>query len=394
VKGTRDNNVVIGSGAGGADDAGQGAMVFLDPTAPAAERFRMALRVAAPGKDVNLFSSPDGIHWKLTHPAILTYNSPVHHLDSQNVIFWDDRLNKYVAYMRKNMRVHGSQGRAIARSESPKLGGFAEAQDADVVLAHDSLDARLGNFDLVDYYTSAAIKYPWAQDAYYMFPTVYLHYAPRVFAEFRDEAPVNAGPLHTQFAASRDGVNWERFDRRPFVPVGFRGRFDSMIARVFYGMVPSVDGREIYLYYVGSDILHGWGRDEKNNRLLTGAGLQPLNNEGVISRVVLRRDGFVSARAAYAGGEFTTPGLLFSGRELVLNADTSATGLIRCELQDPEGKPLEGFRLEDCAVIHTCNETDRVVKWRGGSDVSPVAGKPVKIRFVYRDADIYSFQFR
>ncbi len=394
VKGTRDNNVVIGHGAGGAEDAGQGAMVFLDPTASPQERFRMALRVAAPGKDVNLYSSPDGIHWKLTHPAILTYNSPVHHLDSQNVIFWDDRISKYVAYMRQNMRVHGSQGRAIARSESPKLGGFAEAQDADLVLAHDEEDAKLGASDVVDYYTSAAIKYPWAQDAYYMFPTAYLHYIPGAFAEFREQAPVNAGPLHTQFAASRDGVTWERFDRRPFVDLGFRGSFDSMTARVFYGMVPSVDGNELYLYYVASDIQHGWGRDDRNNRLLTEAGLAPQRREVVISRVVARMDGFISARAAYTGGEFTTPPMRFKGRELVLNVDTSATGLLRCELQDEQGTPIDGFKLEDCDLVHTSNEIHRVMRWKGISDVSRLAGQPVRLRVSYRDADVYTFQFR
>ena len=32
-----------------------------------------------------------------------------------------------------------------------------------------------------------------------------------------------------------------------------KGEFDSKNARVFCGLVPSVDGREMYMYYLGSD---------------------------------------------------------------------------------------------------------------------------------------------
>ena len=148
------------------------------------------------------------------------------------------------------------------------------------------------------------------------------------------------------------------------------------------------------MYYLGCDTLHGWGRDERNNRLLTAAGLAPTYDTNVISRLVLRRDGFISVRAAYAGGEFTTPPLKFSGCELVLNVDTSAAGLLRCELLGEKGEPIEGFRLADCDLIHTANEVDRPVKWRGKGDLSALAGKPVRLRVEFRDTDLYAFQFR
>jgi hypothetical protein len=150
----------------------------------------------------------------------------------------------------------------------------------------------------------------------------------------------------------------------------------------------------MYMYYVGSDRLHGWGRDDRNNRLLTTAGLAPTETTSLISRVVLRRDGFVSARAAYTGGEFTTPLLRFTGRELVLNVDTSATGLVRCELLNAKGQPIDGYALADCDMIHTTNEIHRPVRWKGQSDVSPLAGQPVRLRVAFRDTDLYAFQFR
>ncbi len=395
-KGSRDNNIVIGRGAGGVDRCSTEGMIFCDPTAPEDQRFRYAVRLSDELKDTVVFSSPDGIHWRLTHKKVLTFTHPEgrQHLDSQNVIFWDDRIGKYVAYMRYNQHKKGFRGRSVVRSESDRLGGFAEVQDAPIVLGPDARDASLNGHPATDYYTSGVIKYPWAQDAYYMFPQAYFHYVPGQLREFPGQTPANAGPLHTQFAASRDGITWNRFGRRPFVRLGMKGDFDSKAARVFYGMVPSVDGREIYMYYLGSDQLHGWGRDERNNRLLTEAGLAPTENATVISRLRLRRDGFVSARAAYEGGEFTTPLMRFSGRELVLNVDTSATGLVRCELLDEAGRPIEGLGLDDCDVIHTANELDRPVRWRGRSDLSATAGKPVRLRVVFRDADLYAFQFR
>jgi hypothetical protein len=395
-QGSRDNNIVIGRGAGGIDECGSEGMVFLDPNAPPNERFRYATRISDELKDTVIFSSPDGIHWRLTHKKVLTFTHPQNrqHLDSQNVIFWDDRINKYVAYMRFNQHKPGFRGRSVVRSESDHLGGFAEVQDAPVVLEPDAMDPSLGNMPAVDYYTSGVTKYPWAQDAYYMFPQAYFHYVPGGMAEFPKECPVNAGPLDTQFAASRDGITWHRFGRLPFVRLGTKGEFDSMNARVFCGLVPSVDGREMYVYYLGSDQLHGWGRDERNNRLLTAAGLAPTENLSIISRLVLRRDGFISARAAYEGGEFATPPMRFAGRQLVLNVDTSATGLLRCELQTQDGKPIDDFRLEDCDLIHTANEINRPVRWHGRDDLSALSGKPARVRVVFRDADLYAFQFR
>ncbi len=395
-EGSRDNNIVIGRGAGGIDKCGSEGMVFLDPNAPDDQRFRYATRISDELKDTVVFSSPDGIHWRLTHKAVLTFTHPENrqHLDSQNVIFWDERIRRYVAYMRFNRHQKGFRGRCVVRAESDRLGGFPQVQDSPVVLGPDSLDASIDGSPCADYYTSGVIQYPWAQDAYYMFPQTYFHYLPGKLAEFPERAPANAGPLHTQFAASRDGITWHRFGRRPFVRLGMKGAFDSKAARVFYGLVPSADGNEMYMYYLGSDQLHGWGRDERNNRLLADAGLGPTADTSVISRLVLRRDGFISARAAYAGGEFTTPPLRFRGRELVLNVDTSATGIVQCELLDGEGGPIDGFRLADCDRIHTANEINRVVKWKGRADVAALADKAVRLRVVFRDTDIYAFQFR
>jgi hypothetical protein len=138
-EGSRRNNIVIGHGAAGLHIGQDGMMVFVDPNAPVDERFRMTNRFSKKGErksdGLNLMSSGDGIHWKLTHEELMTYRPEAkgHHLDSQNVIFWDDGLNKYVAFVRRNLKDTENQGRAIARAESDRLGGFPLTQDLPVV---------------------------------------------------------------------------------------------------------------------------------------------------------------------------------------------------------------------------------------------------------------------
>jgi hypothetical protein len=45
-------------------------------------------------------------------------------------------------------------------------------------------------------------------------------------------------------------------------------------------------------------------------------------------------------------------------------------------------------------MVHTANELNRVVTWRGGeSALERVAGQPIRLRFVLRDVDLYAFQF-
>jgi hypothetical protein len=111
-------------------------------------------------------------------------------------------------------------------------------------------------------------------------------------------------------------------------------------------------------------------------------------------RYTLRVDGFVSVQAPLSGGELITKPLTFSGRELALNFSASAAGSVQVELlRDQMNTPIEGFSLEDCVEL-LGDDLERVVRWKGGPDLSRLAGTPVRLRFVLRDADLYSFRFR
>jgi hypothetical protein len=112
-----------------------------------------------------------------------------------------------------------------------------------------------------------------------------------------------------------------------------------------------------------------------------------------LRRYSLRLDGFSSLSADYNGGEMLTKPITFDGDSLILNFTTSAAGSIAVEIQDVDGQPVAGYALADCIPL-IGNEIERVVAWRNGTDVAQLIDRIVRLRFVMKDADLYSVQFR
>ena len=79
--------------------------------------------------------------------------------------------------------------------------------------------------------------------------------------------------------------------------------------------------------------------------------------------------------------------------QLLINYSTSAAGSIRCEVQAADGAPLPGFTLADCDDIYG-DHTERPVAWHGRTELKEFADRPVRLRFVMKDADLYSLRFR
>lgn len=65
---------------------------------------------------------------------------------------------------------------------------------------------------------------------------------------------------------------------------------------------------------------------------------------------------------------------------------------VRVELQGADGKALPGFSLDDCDPIWG-DHIARTVTRNKGSDLGALAGKPVKLRFVMNDADLFAIKF-
>lgn len=378
--------------------------VFIDPHAKsAAEKYKMFASFARPkDKDRPLlvhyeehlaFSSADGVRWKLLSTERVHTGAG----DAKYSVLWDERIGKYVqysrikplapeqtAYYRERFGLEGEgvNVRMVGRAESDDFIHWTKGQ---IVLAPDEVDRANSPPGLtrLDFYEGNVCKYSETPDAYIAMPNCHSHWK---FVRAPDRLKSFPETLDVQLATSRDGIRWNRAPaRRPFIRNGVAGTFWSKM------IFPSSNiirvGDELWVYFGASPISHN----------LDGPW------SGSIGRAVLRLDGFLSADAAYTGGQLITRPLKAAGSKLQLNLATGAGGCAQVEIRDQNDQPIPGFTLADADEING-NHIRVLASWRaeplgklkrdkGSTDVSPLAGRTVRLRFVMRDAKLYSFQF-
>ena len=374
--GSKDNNIVT---------RGMLAAVFVDPSDKPERRYKMigdegsgwgVTSVNCGGARFRYFTgeletweyhsviggySPDGINWTMYDKPIMPW-----YTDTHNIAFWDDRLDRYVAYVRWNEHLHidetGRQVgsfdyRTIARSESADFANFPapdQIVSPDFSLVEDE-DLSGGGL-----YNSAAIKYPYAANAYLIFPSAYHH---------------TSDTLDIQLAVSRDGIHFDRW-LDPFLRLGTEGRFDSRSLYMGAGLIPA--GDEIFLYYDGYSARHDGD----------------LNHDEptAIGRLRLRLDGFVSQDADADESSLTTVPFVLDGNRLELNMDASSRGWLKVEILDASGHTLWGYSKAEADRL-MFNNIAQPVSWNGEGDLSSLRGRNVRLRFIGQSAKLYAFQF-
>jgi hypothetical protein len=327
---------------------------------------------------VSMYSA-DGIEWNVYEKRVETGAC-----DTLNIATWDERLGKYVGYVRMIPEVNGQKYRSVGRLVSDD---FQDWSATDSVFEADEIDLQARptsdeSVMCVDVYTNGFMKYPFAQEAYFMMPSFNYHW---------DHA---TGPstLDVRLLTSRDGIDWQQAGgRKPFVRMGPWGSLDSSMIFACPGVVPV--GDELWSYYAGFNTNHRGILDpvsaEKAQE--TTSPSFPGKGSGIF-RAVSRLDGFISADAPYQGGTLTTPPVMFTGNRLELNLDTSAGGVVRLEIQNSEGKPLDGFSLADADDLNG-NSVRMPVSFNGSTDMGRLAGVPVRLSFQMYDCKLYAFQF-
>jgi hypothetical protein len=340
--GSKDNNIIL---------KGPGSHNFTpfkdtNPKCAADKRYKAVARGEDDGsKKLFAFQSADGIHWELMQSGpILTEGA----FDSQNLAFWDSVRNEYRCYFRDfraGVRdIKTSTSRDFMHWTKPVWLGYPGAPKEHL-------------------YTNQIQPYFRAQHIFIGLPTRYIP----------QRGSLTEGLLMT----SRDGKIFHRWPEAIVRPGRNRDKWHNRSNYIWLGMVETESslpgaGMELSIY--------------SNERYYDGPGVKTR-------RYTYRIDGFVSVRAPLSGGEFVTKPLVFAGSELLINFSTSAAGSIRVEIQDAQGRPLKGFGITESAEIYG-DEIERCVTWKGGSDLSKLASKAVRLRFVLRDADLYSVQFK
>lgn len=368
-QGSKENNIVL-----------TGAMettVFLDPVASVEQRFKAVSAMYWPDPEkagLYMWTSPDGLH--RTHSPVRVFPLLP---DTANQAFYDTRLEKYVA----NIRVWDPLRKIgrVAMDNILEPWPFTPLEKPYYVWGEDKIPVSSREVAIVpgcdekdppdtDLYNAACIQYPWADDAYFMFPSLYRHFP---------EPPVgkygNDGLLDIHLAVSSDGVNWTRPSREPYVPLGLDGSPDASQAYMAVGIVRN--GDTLYQYYGGYATTHGQ----------TG-----VSGIGSIHRLEQRLNGFMCVEAPQEGGSFTTPLLHFSGKRLLVNCDGSAAGTGAAALLDRDGKPVAGCSLEACNGF-TANSLSKEVTWKSIDDLGMLAGTPVRLRFELKGMKLFAFQF-
>lgn len=313
--------------------------------------------------------------------------------DNPTIVQWDPRLAQYVIntrafdYTSENQRRIGR----IVTDDPLKPWPYRKTANDRMFLGIDNVDVVLsadGEDDPhSDIYYSAATRYPWAADVQLMFTAQFRHFDPKRHPFIQPPTPgrwEDFGMLEVQLAVSRDGVRWERPSREPYFPTGLADEWDRWYAVMAPGIVRR--GSYLYQYYNSSGRLH-------DSAVLRPEYADSASQLGGVGIVRQRLDGFVSADADHKGGTIRTPLLTFKGNTLRLNIDTGSMGTAFVEIQDEAGQPIPGFALADCEEIGG-NFIDQRVYWKGKSDVSALAGKPVRLQIQLKRGKLYAFQFR
>jgi hypothetical protein len=320
--------------------------------------------------------SPDGLHWRMLQDAPVMTGC---HFDSQNLAFWDGERREYRAYVRDFQ--DGRRG--IRTCVSPDFIHWSPPE----WLEYQAAPAG-GAAPAEQLYTNQVLPYPRAPHLFVGFPTRYVEreWSPAIEAlPELDHRRLRAG-LHPRYgAALTDGLFMTSRDGRSF------RRWPEAFLR------PGLSRRGNWAY---GDNYQCWGLLETRSDLdgetpelsLIASENYWRGASTIFRRHTLRLDGFVSVQAPLAGGEILTRPLRFDGDRLLLNVSASAAGCARVEIQDAEGRPLDGFALGDCREA-LGDDLAREVAWRGGPDVSAMRGRPVRLRIALRDADLYALRF-
>ena len=382
------------------------------PECPPEEKYKS---IAFSYDGVNVFFSPDGIHWR-GHPQ-----NPVWKASSDIIhCIWDDWLQKFVVYfklwklqalVKDDDAPNGCReitAHYVFFDPTELADGWTELSgrrvyfrpDAAATVRDETICVRSGSLSSDDgggghlsgaWSTKRVVCRAESHD--------FIHWEKEqevLSADDQDRPDANIqiaqvftmggyylafltmhdqrGHFDQQLAFSTDGIHWKRPWRGNLISHGAPGRFD-------HGMVtqpadPIITETQMLLYYGGS------------------TGSHVSHGSLAIGRAMLRRDGFACWRSCGDSvGQLTTVPFFRKNDALYLNADAEG-GWITAALLDEDGRIIPGFTHENCIAIREDSASHPAcairVCWYGQAGLP--AGNHFSIALRFQNAAIYSIR--
>ncbi len=365
-EGSKKNNIILrsnqlGEGKGRGVSHNFSPMLDKNPDCKPSEKFK---GLGGAGGGLYALKSADGVHWSfLSEKPVVTKGA----FDSQNLAFWHPLRKCYMEYHR----------------------GFRKGRDVMMATSQDFL--KWSTPEWLEYAPGRTTQlYTNQIEPYYRAPHLFVGFPARYVAGRGWYSPINE-KISKASGCGRCGTD--------YTDTGFITSRDGKKFKVWpEAFVRPGPSPEIWMYAFGYT---AWGMVETKSNVPGGPNeisfyISDAGNwfgpGNTLCRYTLRQDGFVSAAAPLSGGSLVTKPIVFDGEQLKINFETSVAGSLQVEIQDVEGNPVPGFTIAECPVLFG-NSIDYTVQWKSKAKLSDLAGKPIRLRFVLKDADLYAFRF-
>jgi hypothetical protein len=289
--------------------------------------------------------SPDGIHWGKPIDV-----GPIDNGDTNNCVWWDEDLGKYVGITRhwggeKTTGLYGGMGhRHVSRIESED---FLKWSEPKVIIK--GLDLRRQIHDM------PVVKHAG------------------VYLGMVGLFDIEASRQWCELAWSVDSINWHRIQPgTPLIPNGpVMGDYDWGCV---FAAIPLIREDGILMYYGANDgRFMGW-------------------RNGYLALAHLRADGFAGyeqiAGGANKTGSLTTKAVSVVADTLCINADVAPSGYVKVIALDKDNEQLAESKLIAKTV------TDGPVKWKDGFSFKQLKDREIKFEFELRESKLYSVSFK
>jgi hypothetical protein len=312
---------------------------------------------------LNVFFSPDGIHWtgpQGAQPMALSDRSTAFYNPFRNV--WVDSARNPADYPDAPTRAayHSKRERWYSESKdlqtwnpsTPANAWWTGTDERDPFYPGTSTIPELYNLDAVAYESVMVGLFSW----YY---------------------PGTPDLVELGVGFSRDGFNWVRPTRgggpnNAFIPASALPNTWNGYNTQSAGGGFLVVGDQLYFYFSGRSSPHSLDASS-------------IRQTGLAT---LRRDGFYSMDAGSSQGVLTTRPVRFSGSHLFVNV-ADAAGQLQVEVLDANGNVIPGFGKANATTI-SVDRTMQEITW-SGANIAGLAGQTVQFRFYLTNGSLYSF---